>query len=263
MSIYGSIYGAVAELPLSDPHASQEQTDALRRKVTRRTIGVISMFAVAGICGTLVATAAPAEQRGAHGTGAAATIGLDGMGAATAVSSSAPPVESSYGAATVVAETSRPVVVSSSALWLLGGYCDGSGGLQSAQRDDSDPSCRGHCRWCSAAQVAAAMEAAPHDRDVQSHGCYALTYPGGTGEAAAVAAAGGAERVAAAMARFPDDVEVQYWGGEALDMLAEHGSSSGSGSWSSGSGLGSSSGSWSSSSNSSSDSDSGSWSSSG
>jgi hypothetical protein len=100
-----SIYGIVAELPLSDPHASQEQTDALRRKVTRRTIGVISMFAVAGICGILVAagtTAAPAARHGAHGTGAA-MIGLDGTGAATVVSSSALPMESSYGVAAAAA----------------------------------------------------------------------------------------------------------------------------------------------------------------
>ena len=48
-----------------------------------------------------------------------------------------------------------------------GGYCDGSGGLQSAYGWGSDPSCRGVCLFCSAAQVLAAMEAAPDDSHVQ------------------------------------------------------------------------------------------------
>ena len=113
--------------------------------------------------------------------------------------------------------TTLPPLLAAAALLLLGGahaadYCDGHGGLTQTQRDYSDPSCQGSCSWCSAAQVAAAMAALPDDRDVQFNGCLALgnrASNGGASRAAAVVAAGGAERVTAAMAHFPDDNSVQ------------------------------------------------------
>ena len=111
-------------------------------------------------------------------------------------------------------------------------YCDGSGGLTQAERRWSDPSCQGSCsgpnnhNGCSAAQVAAAMAALPAGRDVQYHGCYALgelAEYGGASAAAAIVAAGSAERMTAAMARFPDDGYVQRYGCWALGGLAVYG----------------------------------------
>ena len=100
---------------------------------------------------------------------------------------------------------------------------DGSGGLQSAQRDDSDPSCSDQCYGCSAAQVLGAMGAAPDDPTVQDYGrfaLYVLAYDSPANQAA-IAAAGGVERVTASMARFPDDSEVQIDACYALSSLTE------------------------------------------
>ena len=42
----------------------------------------------------------------------------------------------------------------------------GAAALAAPGAEACDPSCRGSCSHCSAAQVVAAMEAAPGDRDV-------------------------------------------------------------------------------------------------
>ena len=100
-------------------------------------------------------------------------------------------------------------------------YCDGSGGLRSVERDDSDPSCSDYCHHCSAAQVVGALGAAPDDSTVQWYGCIALgRLANGPANRAAIAAAGGVERVTAAMVRFPDNRGVQRFGCYALGNLA-------------------------------------------
>ena len=102
-------------------------------------------------------------------------------------------------------------------------YCDGSGGLQTAERDYSDPSCAGYCHGCSAAQVLAAMAAAPDDGIVQNYGLIALGTLAYRSPAnrAAIADAGGIEAVTGSMARFPDVRNVQQYGRSALALLAE------------------------------------------
>jgi hypothetical protein len=104
-----------------------------------------------------------------------------------------------------------------------GGYCDGRGGLHSWQHDGRDPTCRAFCSQCSAAQVVAAMEAAPDDRDVQFHGVIALDMLTIDGETAEIAAAGGTERAVAAIGRFPDDDSVPRIGCRMLGKMVDDG----------------------------------------
>jgi hypothetical protein len=91
-------------------------------------------------------------------------------------------------------------------------YCDGNGGLTQLERDNSDPSCRGNCfgpsytDGCSAAQVCAAMRAAPSEYEVQKNGIRALGHLDGD----AVRAAGGIPLMTGAMGRFPDNGDLQY-----------------------------------------------------
>ena len=77
------------------------------------------------------------------------------------------------------------------------------------------------CHGCSTAQVIGAMGAAPDDHFVQSYGCYALTNRayGSPANRAAIAAAGGVERVTAAMVRFPDVSWVHFSCQAAVDAL--------------------------------------------
>jgi hypothetical protein len=102
-------------------------------------------------------------------------------------------------------------------------YCDGGGGLQTAWRMDSDPSCASECSGCSTAQVLAAIAAAPDGSDVQKNGCWALGILARDSLAnrVAIAAAGGIEAAMGAMARFPaEDGDVQKYGCWALGGLA-------------------------------------------
>ena len=102
-----------------------------------------------------------------------------------------------------------------------GQYCDGSGGLQTTPRDDSDPSCAGDCSRCSDEQVLAAMAAAPDHGTFQANGLWALrNLANSPANRAAIADEGGIEAVMGAMARLPDDSNVQKNGLWALGNLA-------------------------------------------
>eukprot|EP01045_Picozoa_sp_COSAG04_P008902 COSAG04_NODE_502_length_13354_cov_548.289777_20_plen_227_part_01 len=102
------------------------------------------------------------------------------------------------------------------------GYCDGRGGLQPSSRPGGDPSCRGSCRGCSAAQVLAAMAFAPGIHYVQTNALSTLGTLAYEGPAtrAVVVAAGGIEAVTGAMTRFPDNSDVQGSGCYVLRWLS-------------------------------------------
>eukprot|EP01043_Picozoa_sp_COSAG02_P000826 COSAG02_NODE_17_length_55377_cov_106.402258_6_plen_403_part_00 len=81
-----------------------------------------------------------------------------------------------------------------------------------------DPTCQDDCSGCTAEQVVGAMARRPDDSHVQGYGCDALAFLAEYGveyggaevfSAEEVVRAGGVARVAAAMARFPDDSWVQ------------------------------------------------------
>ena len=106
-------------------------------------------------------------------------------------------------------------------------YCDGAGGLRTwtwSYGHGDDPSCRGGCDQCSAAQVVGAMAAAPDSYNVQRNGCHVLGELAQNSETnrAAISSAGGIELVTAAMSRFPNSYDVQDYGCHALARLAHN-----------------------------------------
>jgi hypothetical protein len=172
-SIYDAAYaGGGSELPLSDPLAarrsSQEKADALRKTVTRRTIGVISVFALAGIYGIVAAPAPPAASPAAAADltsssvffqseydAAAATAAATAVATAAAADSSSAPTEDPT--ATSAADAVTPSVTMKVGI------------LGDDREDPVQVLCLDEIETCGADETCVALTTEPADMA----GCYA------------------------------------------------------------------------------------------
>jgi hypothetical protein len=102
--------------------------------------------------------------------------------------------------------------------WHVGGTVSGElTQVHRCERDErhkdvglsDDPTCHGACFGCAAAQVVAAMEAAPTESAVQLNGCRTLGSNRTSAGRADAVGAGGVALATAALARFPADDDVQ------------------------------------------------------